>query len=96
MSTKAKRKQPATIKITPRLIIPPIQVSVHSKEHGDDGAGHYGDVLIEKPVFVGNRLGRFEVANKLRELAEVIAGTEYGEGDIAGADVFVLLRRSRS
>jgi len=87
--SKAKKKAPAPA-------LPPVlvgQMSVRVKYRGVD-ANMYGDALTMVHVrCAGDGSAQFDLANKLRELADFFAGSadEYG----GGAEVVVLRRKSR-
>jgi hypothetical protein len=76
------------------LVVPPIYVAVKSPTQ--DG-GTYGDEAIRLhmiPPGARDTVSRYEVADKLRELAAVVAGTISTE-ELAGADIVLLFRKKR-
>lgn len=80
MSKREKRSKVRPIQIT----IPPVLVRVQAEENSD--AHHYGRELIE----VHGR-DRYDLATKLRMLADVIASTS-GPTANKGGTVFLLRR----
>ena len=74
--------------------VPPIHVAV---KHPTGDGGSYGDEatrLNVRPPGARDTVSRYEVADKLRELADVVAGT-VSVDELAGAQIVLLLTKKK-
>jgi len=85
MATKPKsvpKPAPITTRIPPSIRVPPLSMAIKTAEASGT---RFGDSLTEL-----HALTKFELVEKLRALAEVIACTT---GELDGGEIIVLRRR---